>query len=52
MEAVTSEDGLHAQERMRDNISSTGSMLRESTWADVSEEEEDGEEIVEAKQQI
>ena len=48
-----SEDGLHADERVRDSISSAGSMLRESAWVDVSEEEEDeGEGIVEAKEQI
>jgi hypothetical protein len=50
---MMSEDGLHADERVRDSISSAGSVLRESAWADVSEEEEDeGEGIVEAKEQI
>jgi hypothetical protein len=50
IEAMMSEDGLHADERVRDSISSARSVLRESAWADVSEEEEyEGEGIVEAK---
>jgi hypothetical protein len=45
MEAMTSEDGLHVDERMRDSIGSAGSELLASAWADESEEEEDeGEE--------
>jgi hypothetical protein len=53
MEAIVSEDGLHVDERMRDSISSARSVLRASAWADASEEEEDeGEEIVEAEEQI
>jgi ribonuclease HI len=53
MEAMTSEDGLQADERMRDSIGSAGSVLLASAWADESEEEEDeGEEIVEAEEQI
>jgi hypothetical protein len=41
MEAMTSEDGLQADERMRDSIGSAGSVLLASAWADESEEEED-----------
>jgi hypothetical protein len=52
MEAMMSEDGLQADERMRDSISSAGSVLRASAWADESDFEEDGEEIVEAEQPI
>jgi hypothetical protein len=52
MEAMTSEDGLHADERMRDSIGSAGYVLLASAWADEYEEEADeGEEIVEAEQQ-
>jgi hypothetical protein len=51
MEAMLSEDGLQAEERMRDIISSAGSVLRELAWADETEEEEE-EEIVEAEEQI
>jgi hypothetical protein len=51
MEAMLSEDGLQAEERMRDIISSAGSVLRASAWVDETEEEEE-EEIVEAKEQI
>ena len=53
MEATMSEDELQTDERMRDNISSAGSVLRASAWADASDEEEDeGDEIVEAEEQI
>ena len=53
MEAMTSEDGLQANQRMRDSIGSAGSVLLASAWADESEEEEDeGEEIVAAEAQI
>ena len=49
----TSEDGLQADQRVRDSISSARSVLVESAWADAFEEEEDeGEEIVEAEEQI
>jgi hypothetical protein len=41
MEAMTSEDGLQADQRMRDSIGSAGSVLLASAWADESEEEED-----------
>jgi hypothetical protein len=51
MEAMLSEDGLQAEERMRDIISSAGSVLRASAWVDETEEEEE-EEIVEAEEQI
>ena len=51
MEAMLSEDGQQAEERMRDSISSAGSVLLESAWADETEEEEE-EEKVEAKEQI
>jgi hypothetical protein len=53
MEAMTSEDELQADERMRDNIGSARSILPASAWADEFDEEEDeGEEIVEAEEQI
>jgi hypothetical protein len=53
MEAMTSEDGLQTDERMRDSIGSAGSVLLASAWADESKEVEDeGEEIVEAEEHI
>jgi hypothetical protein len=53
MEAMTSEDGLQANQRMRDSIGSAGSVLLASAWADESEEEDDEEEeIVAAEAQI
>ena len=53
MEAMTSEDGLHVDQRMRDSIGSAGSVLLASAWVDESEEENDeGEEIVEAEEHI
>ena len=48
-EAMMNEDGLHADERMRDSIDSVGSVLREIYG---SESDEDEEEIMEAKEQI
>ena len=51
IEAMTSEDGLQAEERMRDSIGSAGSVLLASAWADESEEEEE-EEKVEAEEKI
>ena len=50
MEAMTSEDGLQADERMRDSIDSVGIVLREQIYG--SESEEDWEEIVEAGEHI
>jgi hypothetical protein len=53
MEAMTSEDGLHADQRMRVSIGFAGSVLLASAWADESEDEEDeGEEIVEVEEHI
>jgi hypothetical protein len=49
MEAMMSEDGLQADERMCDSIDSVGTMLRKIYG---SESEEDGEETMEAKEQI
>ena len=51
MEAMLSEDELHAEERMRESISSVGSVLLESAWADETEEEEEDEKV-EAEEQI
>jgi hypothetical protein len=50
MEAMASEDGLQADERMRDSIDSVGIVLREQIYG--SESEEDWEEIVEAGEHI
>jgi hypothetical protein len=49
MEAMMSEDELQADERMCDSIDSVGTMLRKIYG---SESEEDGEETMEAKEQI
>ena len=52
MEAMTSECGLQADERMRDSISFVGTVLRMSAWADWSSTEEEEEEIVEAEKRL
>ena len=52
MEAMTSECGLQADERMRDSISFVGTVLRVSAWADWSSTEEEEEEIVEAEKRL
>ena len=52
MEAMLSEDGLQADERMRDSTSSAGSVLRMSAWADETDSDEEEEEIVETQKKI
>jgi hypothetical protein len=52
MEAMLSEDGLQADERMRDSTSSAGSVLQMSAWADETDSDEEEEEIVETQKKI